>query len=84
MSRYSKRLPDGRIVEYGFDPVPTPGYFYDIFEAGDDIPVEGGDTRSSCVIPPQEHMDRSEITVRLKELNVPTNHIAKIQRGSRF
>lgn len=74
MSRHSTRVTDDTILEYGFDRVPTPGYFYSVERDGDVI--EAGDTRGFMLTHPnEEQMNRSEIVEKLKEYGAREDHI---------
>ena len=91
MSRYSFDAGDGLTVEYGFDRVPRPGYFFSV-ERQVEKPegtvneiVEAGDTRSSMIVSPKEkHMNRSEIVDRLADLGAPEEHIEKMAMDLQF
>jgi len=85
MSRYAKRIDEDTVIEYGFDRVPTPGYFYSI-ERMKETPegrmaevVEAGDTRPTMVAHEnEEQMNRSEIVEVLREHDVREDHVEKM------
>jgi len=76
MSRHSVSVNENLVLEYGFDRVPRPGYFFSVSRNGET--VDGGDTRSAMVIPPEKHMNRSEIADRLAKYGAPERHIRKV------
>lgn len=84
MSRYGTKTEDGGKIEYGFDRVPSSGYFYQIFN-GDGELVEGGDTRRMMVAHRNEqHMNRSEIADKLREYDVNEDHVGAMEKDLQF
>ncbi len=91
MSRYAQSIGEDTIIEYGFDPVPTPGYFYSI-EKMKDTPegrlaqvVDAGDTRKAMITHENEtQMNRSEIVEVLRENGVEGEHVEKMAMDQPF
>lgn len=91
MSRYAQSIGGDAIIEYGYDPVPTPGYFYSI-EKMKQTPegrlaevIDAGDTREAMITHQNEtQMNRSEIVEVLQEHGVRENHIEKMTMDQPF
>jgi len=91
MSRYAHRIDDSTVIEYGFDRVPTPGYFYSI-ERMKETPegklaevVEAGDTRPTMLTHEnEEQMNRSEIVEVLRENSVREEHVEAMAMDQPF
>ena len=83
MSRYAERINDNTTVEYGFDDVGIPGYFYSVSRGGE--LVEAGDTRELMIVEDaEEHMNRSEIAESLREYGVNEDHVEAIMMDQPF
>jgi len=91
MSRYAQSIGEDTVIEYGFDPVPTPGYFYSI-EKMKETPegrlaevIDAGDTRRAMITHENEsQMNRSEIVEVLRECGVEGEHIEKMALDQPF
>jgi len=74
MSRFVHSTDEGS-VHYGFDRVPEPGYFFQIWKGGD--LVREADTRPLMAIG-GEVMGRPEMASELEALGVPEEHHQRI------
>lgn len=91
MSRYAQSIGEDTIIEYGFDRVPTPGYFYSI-EKMKETPegrlaeiIDAGDTRPMMIAHENEtQMNRSEIVEVLRENGVEGEHVEKMALDQPF
>ena len=87
MSHYQERIDEDKKIEYGFDPVPNPGYFYFIKEYDEGYPrvVDGGDTRKEMATHDnEEQMNRSEIVEVLKDYGVSRDHVEAMAMDQKF
>lgn len=91
MSRYAHRVDDETTIEYGFDRLPTPGYFFSVekskeTESGKMVDVvEAGDTRPMMITHEnEEQMNRSEIVEKLKEYGVREDHVEAMAMDQPF
>lgn len=71
MSRYSHTIEEGKSVAYGFDRLPEPGYFFQVWENGD--LVREADTRPSMALGGQL-LPRPDMAVELAGMGVPDEH----------
>lgn len=91
MSRYGRKVNEDTVLEYGFDRVPTPGYFYSVEKTKEtsegkmvDV-VEAGDTRPMMITHEnEEQMNRSEIVEKLKEYGADEEHIEAMAMDQPF
>ena len=91
MSRYAERVDEDTVIEYGFDPMGIPGYFYSV-EKIKETPegrmtevVEAGDTRSMMIThEDEEQMNRSQIAEKLQEYGVRDEHVEAVMADQQF
>lgn len=83
MSRYTKHLESGKSLEYGFDKVPNPGYFVDLYNEKNEL-VKGGDTRELMCLKGQEHMNRLEIAEMLEDYGASEDHVNAVVMDKPF